>query len=155
MSDVHQDIEKVVADYRECWTRLDFGGLARLWDRESAVLLYVAEEAPAPLFDFDQIEEYWRRTRAATEAIQLETWNLVARPLPEGLASAVYDMRWIGRFTGYARPIGGELRVSALLRRGAGRWRFIQYVEAPLAPVVYLKRAYERFAAAPPPKEPR
>jgi hypothetical protein len=30
--------------------------------------------------------------------------NLVVRELPEGLASACYDMRWIGEFTGYAAP---------------------------------------------------
>lgn len=152
MSDIRQDIERVLADYCDCWSRLDFSGLGRWWDRNAAGLLYIAEEAPAPLFDFEGIEAYWCATRAATETIRIETWNLRARQLPEGLASAVYAMRWIGRFAGYAKPIGGELRVAALLRRRADGWRFTQYVEAPLAPIVYFRRAYERFAADPPPR---
>jgi hypothetical protein len=155
MSDIRQAFENTLVQYRDCWARLDFDGLRALWDTDEAAPLYVAEEAPAPLFDWPQIEAYWRATREATAGIRLETWNLVVRPLPEGLASAVYDLRWIGSFKGYARPIGGDLRVAALLRRRPAGWRFVHYVEAPLAPIVYLRRGYERFAASPPPRETR
>ena len=144
-----------MARYRECWAQLDFAGLRQLWDDGEPAPVYIAEEAPAPLLDWDAIEAYWGATRGATRSLRIETWNLVVRELPEGLASAVYDMRWIGDFTGYPRPIGGDLRVSALFRARPRGWRFIHYVEAPLAPIAYFKRSYERFAAAPPPHEPR
>ncbi len=155
MSDIRQAIEITLERYRDCWSRLDFEGLRGLWDTEEPAPLYIPEESPAPLLDWARIEAYWTATRAATRGIRIETWNLVARELPEGLASACYDMRWVGEFAGYARPIGGELRVSALFRARPGGWRFIQYVEAPLAPIAYFKRGYERFAEAPPAKESR
>lgn len=155
MNDIRQDIENILTRYRDCWSRLDFEGLRALWDTDAAAPLYVAEEAPAPLVDWPQIDAYWLATQRATRSIRLETWNLVVRALPEGIASACYDLRWIGQFEGYARPIGGDLRVSALFRLKAGGWRFFHYVEAPLAPIVYFRRGYERFAAAPPPQEPR
>jgi hypothetical protein len=153
MSDIAQAIENTLERYRDCWSRLDFDELRGLWDTDEPAPLYIPEESSAALFEWPQIDAYWAATRKATRSIRIETWNLVVRELPEGLASACYDMRWSGEFTGYARPIGGELRVSALFRARPGGWRFIHYVEAPLAPIAYFKRSYERFAQAPPPKD--
>ena len=58
-------------------------------------------------------------------------------------------MRWIGEFAAYARPIGGDTRVAAIFRRRDRAWRFIQHVEAPLAPIVYFRRSCESFAESP------
>jgi hypothetical protein len=105
------------------------------------------------MFDWDSIEAYWAATRAATRNIRLESWNLRTRLIAPDLATAIYDMRWIGEFAGYAGPIGGDTRVTAILRRRDGAWRFIHYVEAPLAPIVYFKRCYQQFGQAPPPRD--
>ena len=43
----------------------------------------------------------------------------------------------------YAKPIGGEVRVTALLREKDGRWKFFHWIEAPLASLIQLKRAHE------------
>ena len=51
-----------------------------------------------------------------------------------------------------ANTYGGDTRVTATFRHVDGAWRFIHYVEAPLAPIAYFKRFYERFAEAPPPR---
>ncbi len=155
MSEVRQDIESIVADYRDCWARLDFERLRGLWDTDDAEPLYVAEEAAAPMLDWPAIEAYWRSTRAATESIRISTSNLCVRALGDRLASAVYDMRWVGRFRTHPRPIGGELRVAAMFRHKPAGWRFLHYVEAPLAPIVYFRRSYERFAEASPSQDAR
>ena len=152
MNNILEGIERTLEAYRECWSRLDFAALRQLWDAAESRPVYLAEEIPAPLFDWNGIESYWTATRGATRCIRIETWNLTVQPLATDLASALYDMRWIGEFSGYARPIGGDLRVSALFRRRDDSWRFIQYVEAPLAPIVYFRRCYERFADSPPPR---
>jgi hypothetical protein len=154
LKNIQEGIEKTLEGYRECWSRLDFAALRRLWDAAEPRPVYLAEEIPAPLFDWNEIEGYWAATRGATRSIRIETWNLSVQPLAPDLASALYEMRWIGEFSGYARPIGGDVRVSALLRRRDDGWRFIQYVEAPLAPIVYFRRCYERFADSPPPRGP-
>jgi hypothetical protein len=145
-----QKIELTIQMYRACWTRLDFAGLKSLWDPAEPEPVYLAEEVGQALIGWDSIERYWSATRQSTSSIRLDTWNLHARPLGAELASAIYDLRWIGEFAGYSRPIGGDTRVAAVLRRRDGSWRFIQYVEAPLAPIVYLRRSCERFAESPP-----
>ncbi len=152
IKDLAQDIEQTIEQYRICWSRLDFDRLRSLWDPDEAAPLYLPEEVGQALIGWDAIEAYWSATRQATAAIRLETWNLHARELGPGLASAVFDMRWIGEFSGHPRPIGGDTRVAAVFRWRDGGWRFIQYVEAPLAPIVYFRHSYERFAEAPPRK---
>lgn len=145
-----QEIEITLEVYRECWARLDFAGLRQLWDADEAEPTYLPEESDGPMFNWDDIERYWAATRAATRTIRLETWDLRARSIAAGLATAVYRMRWIGEFDTYRAPIGGDTRVTAILRHRPQGWRFIHYVEAPLAPIVYFKRCYEHFAVIPP-----
>jgi len=151
MNDLSQDIEKTLENYRECWSRLDFEGLRALWDAEEAEPTYLPEEVDRPMFDWGGIETYWEATRSATRRIRLETANLRVRLIAEDLATAVYDLRWLGEFAAYSKPIGGDTRVTAIFRRRPAGWRFIHYVEAPLAPIVYFRRLYERFGEAPPP----
>lgn len=152
MDTLIQDIENTLEQYRACWSRLDFAGLRALWDTLEPEPTYLPEESASALFGWEQIETYWTATRAATRSIRIETWGLRARLIAPDLATAVYAMRWLGEFAGYARPIGGDTRVTAIFRRAAGGWRFIHYVEAPLAPIAYFRRCYERFAEAPPPR---
>lgn len=146
-----QDIDIVIKQYCHYWSCLDFAALRGLWDPLQDEPVYLAEEIPSALLDWEAIDSYWRATAEATRVIRVETANLVVRELGPDLVSALYDMRWIGEFAGYRRAIGGDLRVTALLRRRDDGWKFIQYVESPLAPIVYLKRCYERFASEPPP----
>jgi hypothetical protein len=152
MNSISREIERTLELYRTCWERLDFAGLRQLWDPDEPEPTYLAEESSSVLFGWEAIEEYWSATRAATRCIRIETWGLRTRLVAPGLATAVYEMRWVGEFAGYARPIGGDTRVTAIFRHVDGAWRFIHYVEAPLAPIAYFKRFYERFADAPPPR---
>ena len=66
------------------------------------------------------------------------------RTLSPDIVSVVYAMHWDARVRGAATPLGGDNRVCATLRRTSAGWRFIQYVESPLAPIVYMKRLYEQ-----------
>ena len=142
-----QEIEKTIEAYRSCWARLDFSGLKQLWDATEGTPCYLPEEAPNALTGWAQIEEYWAGTRSVTRSIEIQTSSLQVQPLAPDLAAALFEMRWVGEFAGYASPIGGDTRVSAIFRRCNGDWKFIHYVEAPLAPIAYFRRFYERFGS--------
>ncbi|WP_206340858.1 hypothetical protein [Marinicauda algicola] len=63
----------------------------------------------------------------------------------EGLVLGVHRMDWSIRFTD--RPaMGGDNRVAALFRHTGEGWRLSAWIEAPLAPIVYLRRLYEARA---------
>jgi hypothetical protein len=67
--------------------------------------------------------------------------------MPEGLVLATWRMEWRVHIHGCDKPTGGETRVAALLRHTQSGLRFAAYVEAPLAPILYLRRLYEERAA--------
>ena len=44
---------------------------------------------------------------------------------------------------GQDKPVGGDLRVTAVFRKTPAGWRLFHYVEAPLAPIIYVRRLYQ------------
>ncbi|MEY3137851.1 MAG: hypothetical protein RL580_1583 [Pseudomonadota bacterium] len=142
--DDHASIRRVLADLELAWRTLDFVALRSLWD-ESREPVYFAEEAPEPLLDWAALQAYWDLTRASIEAMGMRITSVHGvRELAPDLVSVVYSMHWDARVRGAATPLGGDNRVCATLHRTSEGWRFVQYVESPLAPIVYMKRLYEQ-----------
>ena len=137
-------IRRVLADLELAWRTLDFVALRSLWD-DSREPVYFAEEAPEPLLDWAALAAYWDLTRSSIEAMGMRITSVHGvRELAPDLVSVVYSMHWDARVRGAATPVGGDNRVCATLRRTSEGWRFVQYVESPLAPIVYMKRLYEQ-----------
>ena len=137
-------IRRVLADLELAWRTLDFVALRSLWD-DSREPVYFAEEAPEPLLDWAALAAYWDLTRSSIEAMGMRITSVHGvRELAPDLVSVVYSMHWDARVRGAATPVGGDNRVCATFRRTGEGWRFVQYVESPLAPIVYMKRLYEQ-----------
>ena len=137
-------IRHALGAVESAWRHLDFVSLRALWD-QSREPVYFAEEAPEPLLDWAALQAYWDLTRASIETMGMRITSVYGvRDLAPDLVSVVYSMHWDARVRGAATPLGGDNRVCATLRRTSAGWRFVQYVESPLAPIVYIKRLYEQ-----------
>lgn len=141
MTDLQRAAEELLADVIARWNRHDLNSLIDCWDRDEADPIYLAEEALEPLVGWDAIANYWASTQRSLRRISLRTWDLRVREVAPGLALAFWQMHW-NADTG-STLIGGDVRVSALLRETAAGWRFIHYVEAPLAPMRYVRQTLE------------
>ena len=64
-------------------------------------------------------------------------------PLSSDLVTAMYPLHWECVLKGQSTPLGGDNRAFSVLRRVDGQWLFTQYIEAPLAPLVYIQHLYE------------
>ena len=138
------EILKLLSELEQAWRGLDFARIRALWDASSDPI-YFAEEAPHPLLDWKQLQDYWDLTGRMIEKMGMQILDepkLVA--LAPDLVTAVYSMHWDAVVRGDARPMGGDNRVCATLRRTRAGWRFAQYVESPLAPIAYMRLLYER-----------
>ncbi|HSN72084.1 MAG TPA: nuclear transport factor 2 family protein [Steroidobacteraceae bacterium] len=144
MNDLEHELAELLEQVVAAWNRLDFAALEALWDPDESRPFYLPEEAPSALTSWEALREYWTGTRRVTRALSMRVWNLEAKPIAADLAVALWQMHWNADVEGYERPVGGDNRVTAIFRRRGDRWRFIHYVEAPLAPILYLKRFYER-----------
>ncbi|WP_233213377.1 hypothetical protein [Mycobacterium hubeiense] len=62
------DVADLVRDYDERWTRLDFDGLADLWERDGPQPVYMGEEYAAPLIGNDELDRHWERIAGRIKA---------------------------------------------------------------------------------------
>lgn len=138
------EILAILAELERAWNTLDFPAIRALWD-ESTDPIYFAEEAIEPHLDWAQLQNYWDFTARTIVRMGMRiTSTPQFRELAPGLISVTYAMHWDAVMKGSPKPVGGENRVCATFRRTARGWRFAQYVEAPLAPITYVKWLYER-----------
>lgn len=146
----HQEISTTLDNYEQAWNRMDFDALAALWQQDEQGIYYVAEEIDKPLRDFDAVLEYWSRTKSTVESVQIATSNRRLKILCDDCCVATYEMHVDASMRGAKqqgyKPLGVDVRVSAILRLGASGWRFIHYVEAPLGALPFVRRAYNANA---------
>ena len=143
-----QEIEAILEQLRARWMAHDLAGIRELWDPDDEAPLYQPEEREEPLTDWNAVMEYWRSTQQTSKRVTMRTWDVRVKPLGHDYLIVWYRMHWNGEFADYDKPIGGENRVTATLRRTAKGWRFCHLVEAPIAPLLYMQWLYEKAVDA-------
>ena len=146
MSTLTEEIQEVLDTYVAHWNAYETDAMVNLWDRDEPDPIYVAEELD-PLRGWDALEAYWRGANPNTTEHLITTRDLTAREVAPGVAHAFWQMGWNVYFSTerlYAKPIGGEVRTTALLRKKPDGWKFFHWIESPLASLIQLKRAHEQ-----------
>ena len=141
------EIVAVLDAYRGAWNAHQFAQLPQYWDTADPTPIYLAEEASAAAMDWPAVRAYWKDTARVIERIQVQYANIRTKPVGPDQVMVVMDMRWDALWDG-GRLTGGDNRVVASLRRTKDGWKFFSWVEAPLAPIVYMRRLYQN--AVPP-----
>jgi hypothetical protein len=142
MAELHDELRQLLDTWQGYWRAKNFDGLARLWDEDDAEPLYVAEEAVEPMHSHAAIRAYWAETGKAIDRIRVEASDLRAREIAPGIALAFFRLHWDAAI-GARPPIGGDVRVSAVLRRKPEGWRFFHYLEGPLAMLTQVRQYAE------------
>jgi hypothetical protein len=127
----------------DAWKRHDFAALKLLWDTNDPPV-YLPEESRAACLTWEALDHYWALTCNAARAVSIRVAQPTFRVLAPDLISALYDMHWNFQTADAQAPVGGDVRVYAVFRRTASGWRFANYIEAPLAPIVYMRTLYEQ-----------
>jgi SnoaL-like domain len=159
MTPLEAEIDALLARYYERFGAMDFDGARATWDTSDPQPTYLAEEIDDFLRDWRAIEGYWAASQAAMSRLASRHWEVRARQLTDELATATWRLHWNAQVIGQDRPVGGDVRVTGVFRRLAGGWRLFHYVEAPLAPIIYVRKLYQGqvdadFLASLPPAGP-
>ncbi len=154
MSTLEQELDALMARYYQRFGAMDFAGTRACWDTEDPRPTYLAEEIDDFLHDWPSIDAYWKASQAAMSKLSSRHWALRARVVTDDLASATWRIHWNAQVIGQANPAGVDVRVTGMFRRKREGWRLFHYVEAPLAPIIYVRKLYEGqvdadFLAAP------
>lgn len=145
--------ELTIDAYSAAWNAMDFAALSKLWDSSESEIYYVAEEMEQPMYRWPQVSAYFERTAATVEKVQLWVSNTQYKALTDTYTVATFDMHVDASMRGAAaqgfKPVGIDVRVSSILKRRNGQWRFIHYAEAPLGPLPFVRRAYNANVRSP------
>ena len=139
--------DEITAIFKGCealWGRQDYAALRALWDPAEAEPWYVAEEVDHPMIGWAAIDGYFAKNPSVLKAIAVRYSDIKVKRLAPDLALALFTLRWDARMAPGAPAIGGDNRATAIFRKTAQGWRFCHYVEAPIAPIVYMRKLYER-----------
>ncbi|MCC5862198.1 MAG: nuclear transport factor 2 family protein [Gammaproteobacteria bacterium] len=139
------EIRALFAAYSEAWAANDPARLEAHWDTTDPVPVYLAEEIDSPMTDWDSLRAYWRHNEGFHEKVRLVFSEFAFKPLDDSQVMVVLHMRWDIRFRNFAsEAMGGDNRVVTTVRRVGDDWRLTSWTEAPLAPITYMRRLYER-----------
>ena len=115
MTDMTSTVEQILTAYVDRWNDYDAEGMIPFWDTEDEGIIYVAEEIEA-LHGWNALEKYFRGSDPATTDHYIAFWDVTARTIAPGVIQAFWNMSWNVYFSTeklYAKPIGGEVRVTA------------------------------------------
>jgi len=143
--DVQAEVTAVIHATAEAWNSQDFASVLNLWDPDEPTPSYLAEEQDDWFIGWEKLRAYLDppKPSPAVQGIREEMRAIHVRQIGPELAIAAwrmhFEMKIIGR-----RPIGEEVRVSAVLRRTAAGWRYIHWAESPMTGVMYFQKLMER-----------
>ena len=143
MGDLKAEIDSLLEELVERWNAMELLKIRELWDPNETQPYYIPEEAEQPLTGWEAIESYWQGTMDSISRLKMRVWDLQAKNLSADLAVAIYRLHWTADVEGFPKPVGGDNRVTAIFRHTDAGWRFCHYVEAPLAPITYMRQLYE------------
>ena len=144
---IREEIAAVLEQLQQYWGRMDLKSIAGLWDTADPNPFYLPEEVEQPLCDWASIHAYWDKTMSMIPRLEMRIWDLQAVPIGEDLVWAFYQFHWDAKVVGYAKPVGADNRAVALFRKLPEGWRICRYVEAPLAPILFMRKLYENSVA--------
>ena len=64
----------------------------------------------------------------------------------QGLEMVAFELEWTTYIKGEDAPIGGSVRGIALFEYDGSAWKLKAYIEAPLAPILYMRDLYKVVA---------
>jgi uncharacterized protein (TIGR02246 family) len=139
-----QALDALIARYRAAWCARDFAALATLFVDDDATV-YLAEEIAEPAVGTAAIRRYFDTCARVLTSMDVSTGAPHVCVLGPDAWALFFPMRW-RLSAGEAAPLAGRVHVSAVVVRDAGALRFVQYVEAPLGALPFVRAAYARAA---------
>jgi hypothetical protein len=145
---VFKDINAVFLEVEGIFRNLatDHPRMRTLWDPDLAAPVYLAEESQELITDWPSMDRYFALTAEVLSMVRARYQLQSVVPLGGDLVTAYCRMEWQGVMPPDPDRIGGYVRVIAVLRKTAPGWRFVSYVEAPMAPIMYIRDLYKLVA---------
>ncbi len=142
---VRCEIEHLFARMSTAWAEHDFDTLRALWRQSPEPIVYLAEEAGFAR-THGELEEYWTRTAAGIHEVRANYLLDSVAGLSADLYAATFRNEWAARDRPGDEMLAGTCRGLLIVEASAEGLRPRIYVEAPLAPLLYLRELHQLVA---------
>ena len=139
------EVEATIHATADRWNSQDFATVLELWDTNEPAPFYLAEEQDDWFIGWEALRGYLDPPRPSPMlyGIREEMHNIKVNQIAPDLAMAAWDMHFEMKM-GRSKPIGEDVRVSAILRLTPEGWRYIYWAESPLTATVYIRKLLEQ-----------
>ena len=150
MTDSSADVQAVISAWASAWQERSATRLIALWDRTDPDGWFLPAGSVEPYIG-PAIIGYLQRKCIGATTLGYQPGALHIRLIANDLALCFFALDWSqdsqDPATGTPQTLGGQVRVTVILRRRDAAWRLFHYAEAPLAPLLELQAFYESVAA--------
>ena len=129
------------------WCDRNIDRLRGSWAMDDPACSYLSADAPQRVVGSDAVQAYLAQRLRTLQLIRMAPRTVCPRRLSPNLGAVFAVVDWAHQTHEASVPLGGTLRISAVLRRRDQIWQLCHYAEAPLAPLVELRRFYQQIAA--------
>ena len=142
---VKADVTEVIHETARRWNSQDFATLLDLWDPNEPFPTYLGEEQAQWFVGWDRLRSYLDppRPNPAVQAIREEMYDIQVKQIAPDLAIAFFYMHFEMKII-KSKPIGEEIRASAVLRKTDKGWKYIHWAESPRNPKVYIETLFQK-----------
>ncbi len=139
--------QKLFTELEAVWRSGDFSKMRSFWVKDLAAPLYLPEERKDFITTWADFDSYFAGTAKISKGgVQVIYVPLTAVPVSQGQQQVAFTMEWTMQLVTDNVPIGGSVRGVALMADDGKDWKLKSYIEAPLAPIVYMRELYEGLA---------
>jgi hypothetical protein len=121
----------LLEEHDRLWAKLDFDGVAGLWDKNEGWAIYIGDEYPSPVVGWEELGQHWGRVGGRLHEAHVRSNLLVAHRLRADIAVAVFLTSF--NLVAVESPVEhvGQRWNTAVLRLRKGRWLFVHHAESP------------------------
>jgi len=147
-ADVEAGVIATLMETEKRWNSQDFATLLELWDDADQFPTYLAEEQSQWFVGWNRLNEYLNPPKAnpAIEVVREEYSDIQVKQIAPDLAIAIWYMHFEMKAIA-SKPIGEDIRVSAVLRNTDDGWKYIHWAESPKTAMVYIEDLFEKDVA--------
>ena len=138
--------QKLFTDLEAVWLSRDFSKMRGFWVKALPAPMYLPEEKKDFITTWAKFDAYFEETAKGSKGGIVTYHPLIAMPTAPGQQMVAFALEWTTQLLNDTKPIGGSVRGVALMEDDGKEWKLKSYIEAPLAPIIYMRDLYELVA---------
>ncbi len=145
---INPQILQVFKDLEAIWLSRDFSKMRGHWLKALPAPLYLAEEKATFFTTWEEFDAYFKAINVGSKGGAVFYKPLHSTAMGQGQEMVAFELEWNTQINGEPVPIGGSVRGIAQFEYDGSAWKLKAYIEAPLAPIIYMRELYKGVAAS-------